>query len=235
MKYVFLGLGLALALRAPAQSISTALPPDTVAGHARLLRIMSEGYCEKLQAASQRLNFRSMKTGESDKMVRKLTTELLLENRSQFLLLRKQVARPQRRLYFSLLGRDALLRMADTCPSAPTFLTDLNYEGLTDKSPMSAAERAVLLPITEEVCQRIMVEDARQSLARQSEADAKAVISAAIRESIQAHAADLNSYYGNDIMNDSQRLGDASERMGLLMFEKCPRYLLMLSLRPAKD
>jgi hypothetical protein len=235
MKYAFIVLGLGLALRAPAQSISTASPPDTVAGHTQLLRAMSEGYCEKLQAASKRMNFKAMPTAESDKLIRKLTTELVLENRPQFLQMRKQVARPQRQLYFSLLGRDALLRMATTCPNAATLLTDLNYEGLTDKSPMSEAERAVLLPITEDVCQRISAENARQSLANRPIADTKLIIGTAIRESILAHTDGLNQYYGSDIMNDPQRLGNASERMGLLMFERCPSYLLMLSLRPARE
>lgn len=224
----------AVASRAQAP-ITNALPPDTVAGHAQLLGIFSESMCEKLSAASKRLDFGQMPAAESDKLLKKLTNEVVLENRPQFLAIRKQLARPQRRLYFSLLGREALLRMADTCPAAPTFLVDLNYAGLTDKSPVSAAEHAVLLPIAEEVCQRIAAEDARQPLASRTIAEAKLVIGAAIRDSNQAHAAYLARYYGAGIMDDPQRLGDASERMGMLLFGTCPRYLLMLSLRPAKE
>lgn len=218
-----------------AQAISNSLPPDTVAGHAHLLHVLSEGLCEKLDAASKRMDFKAMPSAESDKLMRKLTTELVLENRPQFEQMRKLIARPQRRLYFSLLGRAALLRMADTCPSAGTFLVDLNYEGLTDKSPLSEAERSMLLPITEAVCQRISAENARISLANRSEAETKLVISTAIQETLLAHAADLNRYYGHDIMNDPLYLSNAGERMGMLMFGRCPSYLLMLSLRPARE
>lgn len=216
-------------------TITAALPPDTVAGHAQLLHIFSESLCEKLHAASQRLDFKQLPTGESDKLLKKLTNEVVLENRPRFLAIRKQVARPQRRLYFSLLGREALLRMADTCPAAPVLLTDLNYDGLTDKSPLSEAERAVLLPIADDVCQRVAAEEGRQPLASRPIAETKLVIGVAIRESILAHAPQLASYYGEGIMDDAPRLGNASERMGLLLFGRCPRYLLMLSLRPAKD
>ncbi|RYY14417.1 MAG: hypothetical protein EOO36_14295 [Cytophagaceae bacterium] len=233
---LLLGLGLAAVVsQAQPTTISAALPPDTVAGHAQLLRAMSEGLCEKLDAASQRLDFKALPSAQSDKLMRKLTNELVLENRAQFEQLRKRVARPRRRLYFSLLGREAILRMADTCPSAGTFLTDLNYEGRSDKSPLSDAERAMLLPITEDVCQRLSVENARVPLARRSEAETKLVVGAAIRESLQAHAADLNKYYGHDIMDNPLYLGNAGERMAMLMFGRCSSYLLMLSLRPARE
>ncbi len=216
-------------------TISTSQPPDTVAGHAQLLHVFSESLCSKLDAASKRLNFRQMPSAESDELIKKLTKEIVLENRQQFRAVGKQVVRKQRRLYFSLLGRDALLRMADTCPPATAFLTNLNYEGLTDKSPVSEAEKAVLLPITEDVCQRISAEDIRQPLARRSEAEAKRAIGAAIYESVQAHAATLAGYYGSGIMDDPERLGNANERMAMLMFGRCSSYLLMLSLRPVKE
>jgi hypothetical protein len=236
MNYIFiLVLTTLIALRGHAQAISMALPPDTVAGHARLVHIMSEGMCEKLQAASKRMDFRAMPSTQSDKLMRKLTNELVLENRPQFEQIRKQVARPQRRLYFSLLGREALLNMAETCPSAGTFLVDLNYEGLADKSPISEAERSMLLPIAEDVCQRISAENTRKPLASRSEAETKLLIGDAIRESLLAHATDLNKYYGHDIMDDPLYLSNAGERMGILMFGRCPSYLLMLSLRPARD
>lgn len=225
-----------LALTNPAKAANfLGVPLDTIVGHTHMLRVISEAMCSKLEVESRRIDFKQLNPHQSDKLIEGLTFQTLGEHLKDFQTLLETIPKRKRNAYTQKLGREALLKMADDCQAAHNFLPDLNYQATEDKSPITEAEKAVLQVIASNSCQRFADEEARLPLESRTSEERKTAIVQAIQSSILISAPELMQYYGENIMTDQQRLGNVSERMGLLMLGSCPKYLLMLSLHPAKQ
>lgn len=207
---------------------------DTVLGHAHILRVMSEDLCARFEEESKRTDFSQLTIPQSDKLTTGLILSVVGGRFDEFQTITERIPKRKRDAYGKKMGREALLRMAATCPAAHLFLADLNYQGLTDKSPITKEERAVLQPIAQATCQRINDENNRQPLESRSTQERNSAIVNALQASILISAPELRTFYGDDVITNQERVGNMSERVALIMYNFCPEYLLMLSLHTAK-
>lgn len=240
MKYVLLRptaflSSLVFSLLSTFSVLANPVPNDTLVGHARMLHIISAALCSKLEAESKRTDFKQLTPHQSDKLLEGLTFQTVGEHLKEIEVMLATVSRRKGKQYGQQLGREALLKMADECVAARTFLPDLNYEATADKSPVTEAEKIVLQTIARTSCQGLADEDARQPFESRTPQERNAAIGQIIQSSLFINTPELMRYYGEGIMTDQKRYGDVVERMSLFMLSSCPKYPLMLSLHPVKQ
>lgn len=224
-----------LAWASPALAAPHATTPvDTVAGHAQMRRILSVGLCTKFEAENKRRSFSDLTTHQLDKLTEGLVMSIIGENLDAFQALQKQVPKRKQHAYEEQLGKEAMLEMVDNCPTMKTILPQIARQSIKDKSPISAAERAVLLPIAQAACQRLEDENKRQPLSQHTTAEQQALIVRAVQAPILTNAPALMEYYGEDILSSEARATVMGERMALIMLDICPRYMLLLGLGMSK-
>ena len=209
-------------------------PTDTVAGHAQLVRVLSAGMCTRLQTESKDQYFDQLPKRELSRLLEDWTTSSLMEHEDIFDEAMQPVGKYRRDAYKWRLAREALLRMAETCAEARTFLVEVGWRNRHEKSFPGEEERAALLPATRLICQILDEENARQPFAQRPVAELRAAVQQATAKAMLAKTTELTAYYGNELFRSAEWTGLVGERLALVLFDTCPAYSVQLILSEKK-
>lgn len=230
--FLLLGL-LSTAGRVAAQ----AAPTDTLPGHARLVRSLSAALCADL-SSSQAPDLSQMPSAGVMQYAQSLFTTAMRRDSTHVLALFKAAATRgmQPTDVARLLGRDAMMSAARTCPAARPLAirlaqTEQGQQAIAAQQPkLPAAEQKVLQPIANDLCAVLNASNTRAPFARLTPAGRKQAFMGAVQQVFKPHTAALNRFYGPVKYAALLRNGQLDGRIASLMVSqgKCSEYLLLI-------
>lgn len=243
MKHPLLLLAiLVLSARGIAQA-SAPLPADTLPGHARLVRTISATLCAEL-SSPQAPDLDQLSPPAALQYAQKLFASALRRDSVQLHAMMKHAA-PQGQSptdVARLLGRDALLAAATTCPAAQTLAARLVQAGPVRQAlavrqpPLPPAEEQALLPVASALCHELQARNARAPFGKLTPAERQRVYMEAVQKSFRPQTAALNRFYGPAKLDALLRSGEFDGRVARLMASRglCTEYLVLIGTdRPA--
>lgn len=223
MKHFFLycGLGL-LAFANPAQAITA--PSDTVAGHAYLVRKLSQALCTKL-TNDHTTNYVALTSTQAMQHTQQLFTEAMQHDSAAVLALMEKGTQqnlpPQQ--VAQLLGQDVVIALGRNCPASLPLITRLMQTeqgqqtlAAQQAAAMSAAEKKVLQPIAAALCSALALNDAKNPFAKLSPAQQQQTFGAALQKAFRQNTPQLRNYYGDAQLDKKLRSGELDTKIGLL-------------------
>ena len=221
------------ALAAPG---STA-PADTVAGHARMVRKLSEAMCAQL-ANDHTTNFEAMATPAALQMTQEMFITAMKRDSVAFIAM-ITTASEQGRSAQSVgqeVGKDVVLRLSKSCPAAlPLILrlsqTEQAKQAVTAKvPPISETEKKALLPLASHICVQLAAAETRQPFAKLLPEQRKALFTTLMQKEFITNRAGLLRYYSAAQLSDPQRREEIGQKMAALMLQQndCTKYLLLV-------
>ena len=228
MKYVLLVCALLWELGRPAGAApSPAAPADTVRGQARLTQQLSNSLCTRLVSESQRTTLLALTPTQGQVLLTRLLLGAVADNATAMTALLERAGPARSRPLKRALTADALLRLAEQCPLASTLLAHLNQQQAS--VAVADDERPTLLPVARLACRCLDTAAVRQPFAQRSPAARAEVAGEAIRYAAQRNQEALLAQYGQALGSDNTLSQQVGEKVGLLMLEICPAYLLQLN------
>lgn len=228
------GLGLlASAHLTAAQAVSS----DTLPGHRQLVRSLSAALCTEL-SSSQAPNLAAMPSADVLPYAQGLFTKVMRRDSARVVALFEAAAARgiQPTAAAQLVGRDAMLSVAKTCPAArPLALrlsqTEQGQRAIAAQQPkLPLAERNALLPVAHDLCAALSASNARTPLSSLTAAGRKQVVVRAIQKAFKPHTAALNRFYGPAKLDALLRNGEFDGRVASLMISQhlCTEYLILV-------
>ncbi|MGI4740924.1 MAG: hypothetical protein ACRYG7_37630 [Janthinobacterium lividum] len=179
MKHLLLALCLGLLVLAnPAQAARRPqAPADTVAGHARLVRKLSQELCTTL-TNDHTTAFASLSTDQAMQLTQQLfTTAMQRDSVALLAMMEKAVQQnlaPQQ--VGQLLGRDVVVSLSKTCPASLPLLARLSQTEQAQQAMgaarpnVSETEKKILQPMATHLCTQLGAANAKAALANQTPA-----------------------------------------------------------------
>jgi ABC-type transporter MlaC component len=240
--FLFCGLGL-LAFAHPAGA--TTAPADTVAGHAQLVRKLSQALCTRL-TTDHTIQFAGLTSAQAMQLTQQLFTEAMQRDSAAVLALMKKGAQqnlpPQQ--VGQQLGKDVVITLGHNCPAALPLITRLvqteqGQQTLAAQQAlaMSAAEKKVLQPIAAALCTQLALGDAKVRFASLSPSQRQQALTAALQKAFKQHTPQLLKYYGEAQLDKKLRSGEIDNKIGMLAPSQggCAQYIMLLKApKPAK-
>lgn len=211
-----------------AQAAPTLVPTDTVAGQARFAKIMSAGMCAKLGQESQKTDLTKLPPAESEALFKKLMLTTMGDNFAEFSALLEKKGKGEAEALGRAIGEQAVFDLMQTCPEAAPLLAKLGSRHVPGGVEITPAEREVLLPITQDACQRLGAENAKQPLDQRTPAQRAAAVEQALQGAFMSHADALTQQYGDEVLQDAAQATEIGKKIGLLMLEACPTYIALV-------
>jgi hypothetical protein len=201
-------------------------PIDTVAGQAHLTHMISAGMCSRLAQESQKADLTKLTGAESEALLKRLMLGAVGDNFTEFSTLMEKAGQEENTKLGQAIGAQAVVEMVQRCPSAGPLMAKIGGSRLKGNFEMSATERSVLLPITQAACQRLDAENAKQPFSKLTAAQRSALVQQVLGATLLSNSQALTEQYGDEVM-ESQELGEEiGKKVGLLMLELCPNYIL---------
>jgi len=244
MKHFFFCLGLgALAFINPARATTT--PADTVAGHAHLVRKLSQALCTKL-SADHTTSFAALTSAQAMQLTQQLFTEAMQHDSVAVMaMMEKGVQQnlpPQQ--VGQLLGKDVVISLGQNCPASLPLITRLvqTEQGqqtlaAQQAAAMSATEKKVLQPVAAALCSQLSLSTTKVPFAKLSSAQQQRVFGAAMQQAFKQNTPQLRKYYGDAQLDKKLRSGEIDNKVGLLTASQgdCAQYMLLLkTAKPAQ-
>ena len=239
MKFIFSLLCLAAlqpVTRAHATGGSCA-PADTVAGHARMVRQLSEAMCTQL-ANDHVTKFEVMATPAALQMTQELFITAMKRDSVAFMAM-MTTASEQGRSAQSVgqeVGKDVVLRLSKTCPAAMPLILRLSQteqakQAATAKVPLiSETEKKALQPLANHICAQLTAAETKQPFAKLLPEQRKALFTTLMQKEFITNRASLLRYYSAAQLSDQQRREEIGQKMAALMLQQndCTKYLLLV-------
>jgi hypothetical protein len=203
-----------------------ALPIDTVAGQAHFTHVLSAGMCTRLAQESQKADLTKLTGPESEALLKRLMLGAMGDNFTEFSTLMEKAGQGEAAKLGQAIGAQAVVEMVQRCPSAGSLMAKIGGSHLKGNLEMSATERSVLLPITQAACQRLDAENAKQPFAKLTAAQRSALVQQALGATLLSNSQALMEQYGEDVMESEEQGEEIGKKVGLLMLEICPNYIL---------
>lgn len=235
---LFCGLGL-LGFRntAAAASRPSAAPADTLVGHARLVRTLSQGLCTKL-SNDHITKFADLTNEQAMQLTQQLFTEVMQHDSVAVLAMMKEGAQKnlQPQQVGQLLGRDVVIALSKTCPASLPLITRLTQneqaqQAIAAKQPaFSEPEKKILQPLATHLCAQLTLIDAKTPLTKQTPAQRNELLISLVKKEFTISRAQLLRYYSTAQLADQARMKEIGEKVGILMLAQkdCASYILLI-------
>ena len=239
MKHLLLFCGLGLfALANPAQAARRApAPADTVAGHARLVRKLSQELCNKL-SNDHKTNFAGLTTDQALQLTQQLFTEVMQHDSVAVLAMMAKGAQQniQPQQVGQLLGRDMVVSLSKSCPASLPLIARLSQteqakQVIADQQPtISEAEKKALQPLATHLCAQLALADAKAPLAKQTPAQRSTLFTSLIKKEFTTGRPQLLRYYSAAQLADQPRMEEIGQKIAFLMLAQpdCATYILQM-------
>jgi hypothetical protein len=86
----------------------------------------------------------------------------------------------------------------------------------------------VLLPITQDACQRLSAENTKQPLDQRTPDQRMAAVQQVFQGVFMSHSDALTQQYGDEVLQDATQATEIGKKMGILMLELCPAYIALV-------
>lgn len=219
---IFVGSSLLSSPRVQAASI----PADTIAGQARFVKLMSTSMCNRLGQESQKADLSTLSPTESEALLKKIMLGSMGDNFAEFSALLEKTSKGKAEIVGRDIGEQAVLELMKSCPKAAPLLAKAGSNHVSGGIEITPAERGVLLPITQDACQRLEAENAKQPLDQRTPAQRTAVLQQVMQGVFMSHSDALEQQYGEEVMQDASQAETVGKKMGLLMVELCPTCIM---------
>ena len=216
-----------LLLGAAGPGRASALPADTLRGQAHFVRHLSTSMCQHMATEMQGKEAGKLSADECQALFGKLVLSSMADNLSEFQTVLKQAKSVDADALGQQMGEQAVIQLMQACPAARPVIIRMGMlsSGLTEG--VEPAERSVLLPIVQSICQRLDEENAKQPLEKRTPAQRSELMETEMQGALLAKSSDLTGYYGDEALEDSKLSEQIGQKIGILMAEQCPSYLLM--------
>lgn len=245
MKHFFLYCSVALlALASPAKA--SIAPADTVAGHAHLVRKLSQALCTKL-TNDHTTKFTALTSAQAMQLTQNLFTEALQHDSVAVLAMMQKGAQqnlsPQQ--IGQLLGKDVVISLGQNCLASLPLITQLMQTEQGQQTlaaqqalAMSAAEKKVLQPLAAALCAQLALGDAKVPFASLSAGQRQQAVMAALQKAFKQNTPQLLRYYGEAQLDKKLRSGELDTKIGMLAPSQgaCAQYIMLIrAAKPAKQ
>lgn len=234
---LFCGLGfLAFANPVKAAHLVTT-PADTVAGHAHLVRKLSQELCTKL-TNDHTTNFATLTTDQAMQLTQQLFTEAMQRDSVAVLAMMekgaKQNLQPQQ--VGQALGRDVVVSLSKTCLASLPLITRLSQteqaqQAIIAQQPtISEAEKKALQPLATHLCTQLALADAKAPLAKQTPAQRNTLFTDLIKKEFATGRPQLLRYYSAAQLAEQTRMEEIGQKLAYIMMaqKNCAQYMLLL-------
>jgi len=231
MKHLLLTLLCALAL-APA---ARALPADTLQGQAQLVRQLSASLCERLAAENQKSELGKLPEADAQALFNQAIVGAMSDNMAAFKTLLKQVPDAKQEEQAGQIGQQAVFKLVENCPVARSFVAQLGFNASKQQANITPAERPVLTPVAQRICKRLDEENAKQPFDKRAPSARSQTMEQIMETVITANSQELTDYYGEDALSDEAQMREIGTKIGLVVVEQCPSYLILMGLDAARQ
>lgn len=213
------------------------IPADTVAGHARMVRQLSEAMCTQL-SNDHTTKFDALSTPEALQMTQKLFVAGMQRDSVAFIAMMTAAAAEGKepRAVGETVGRDVVLRLSKMCPGAMPLILRISQ---TDKAKQAAAaqmpaisdaEKKCLQPLTNDICTGLAAADAKQPFAKLPPPQRRALLAGLMQQAFVAGRPQLLRHYSAAQLNDPKQREVIGQKMAALMLQQtnCANYLLLI-------
>ena len=239
MKFLFALL--CIAVLRPATSVlarsSSAAPADTVAGHARMVRQLSETMCRQL-SSDHTTSFAAMSSPAALQMTQELFVTAMKRDSVAFIALMATATEQgvSAQAVGQAVGKDVVVRLSQTCPAALPLIVRLTQteqakQAMANTVPdVSEAEKKVLQPLVTHLCAQLAAADARQPFAKRTAAQRGEVFTQLMQKEFVGGRPQLLKYYSAAQLNEVPRREEIGRKMAALMLAQssCAGYLLLM-------
>lgn len=212
-------------------------PADTVAGHSRMVRQLSEAMCVQL-SSDHTTKFDALSTPDALQMTQQLFVTAMQRDSAAFIAMMTAAAAEGKepRAVGEVVGRDVVLRLSKMCPAAmPLILrisqTDQAKQAAAARMPaISDAEKKCLQPLAGNICAGLIAADAKHPFAKLPPAQRHALFTGLMQQAFVAGRPQLLRYYSAAQLNDPKRREEIGQKLAALMLQQtnCANYLLLV-------
>jgi len=216
---------------------SSSVPVDTVAGHAHMVKVMSESMCAQL-TNDHATNFATISTAEAMQLTQQLFVTAMKRDSVGFLAM---VAKGSEQgitaqAVGQQLGHDVVIRLSKVCPVAmPLILrlsqTDQAKAAMADKIPaVSEVEKKALQPLTTRICAQLTAANAKNAFAKLSTTQRKDLFTKLMQEAFVVGRPQLLRHYTAAQLANPKKMEEIGQKMAALMLQQsdCAGYLLQM-------
>jgi len=246
MKYLplfYCGLLLA-ALQSFASSQKPAAPADTVAGHSRMVRKLSQAMCGGV-TNNRSTAFEKMSPAEAMQYTQKLFVQAMQSDSVAFLnMLNEAAKRGQSTQQVAQdLGKDVMVNMARNCPAAMPLIMRLSQTEEAQKAAnvklpsVTEVEKKTLQPMANHLCAQLDAANAKQPFDKMPVADRGALFNKLIVQEFAGSRTKLLTYYSKAQLDDNQQREEIGKKIASLMMAQgaCATYLVVIGMDAIKE
>lgn len=212
-------------------------PTDTLAGHARLVRTISNSLCAQLTAPGapdvSRMSSPAVMAYGQQLFIKAMQSD----SASVIAMMTSAAERGMQPAQVGQqLGRDAMLDLTKSCPAARPLAvrlaqTEQAQQAMAAQMPaLSPAERKVLQPIAAALCTDLNARNAKAPFAKLTPEGRQQVFMGALQKAFKPQTAALLRYYGSAKLDAQMRSGELDGKIGSLMPSQgsCGQYLVLI-------
>ena len=215
------------------------VPADTVAGHGRMVRLLSEAMCTHL-GNDHTTAFDKMTSPAARQMTQQLFVAAMQRDSVVFIALiiegTKQGKTAQ--VVGQELGRDVIITLGHNCPAALPLIVRLSQTAevqklAADKIPaITEVEKKILQPLATRICAQLTAVDAKESFGKLPAARRNAIFTSLMQKEFVAGRPQLLRYYSAAQLNDPQRRGEIGQKIAGLMLNQnsCSGFMILVGL-----
>ena len=214
-----------------------AAPVDTVAGHARMVRQLSEAMCTRL-TSDHTTNFETMTTPAAMQMTQEMFITAMKRDSVAFIAM-VTTASEQGQSAQSVgqeVGKDVVLRLSRICPAALPLIMRLSQTEQAKQAaaakvpPVSETEKKALQPLANHICAQLATAETKQPFAKLLPEQRSALFATLMQKEFITNRAGLLRYYSAAQLNDQQRREEIGQKLAALMLQQnaCTKYLLLM-------
>ncbi len=228
MKHAFrlILAGLTAGLLSTLTAAAAPVPVDTVAGQARFVHRMSAGMCDRLAQEGQKADLSKLTAAESEALLKRVMLGAMGDNFAEFSALMEKAGTISPADLGRAIGEQAVLEMMGRCASAGSLLAKIGGARTGTSIEVTPAERPTLLAVTQAACKQFDAENAKQPIDKLTPSQRASLIEQVIGGVFLSHSEELAAQYGDDVMTDKAQLENIGRKVGILMLETCPTYIL---------
>ena len=197
-----------------------ALPPDTVAGEARLTRRLTQGICEQVALESRHQDLAVLTRKQGTALLESLLIGLIARDSAEFKAF--VLAAPDAEAAMQRLTVRAMLDLASTCPTASALLTQMGVQMAGLDTKLSTEQEQVLRAAARDFCGQLALADREREFSARTAAGRMAVYQKARHEIITTHGAAMVAAFGQQLLTDAQAEDTMWKNVDRLMYEQCP-------------
>ncbi|WP_201984114.1 hypothetical protein [Hymenobacter rubidus] len=214
-------------------------PADTVAGHSRMVRKLSDAMCTGV-TNDHTTNFAQLSPPAAMQLTQQLFVQAMKQDSAAFLAIitagSKQGQTAQQ--VGQELGKDVVVRLARICPAAMPLVLRLGetaqaQQAAKTKLPTTTdTEKKVLQPLANHLCAQLDAATAKQAFEKMPVAQRGALFIKLIQQEFLANRTKLLTYYSKAQLDDDQQREEIGKKIGGLMVEQgtCAKYLVVVGM-----